>query len=124
MDKKSTAEILNNLNQFTGTERYYKANPALSNLVMTDGVKYLCDNCGAYWLVDIILSYQHVCQKDKMLRDMQFWTLTTKDNTGVVTCERDSNDVAIKQSITHTDFPLPEIKLWCENGVIYLPSER
>jgi len=51
-------------------------------------------------------------------------TATTKDGTGKVICERDTNDIAITQDIPYTDFPLDEIKLYCINGVILLPSEN
>ncbi len=42
------------LAQFTGTEQYYKH---LGGLVYTDGVKYLAEKAGSYWLLDIIASY-------------------------------------------------------------------
>lgn len=43
------------LDHFTGTECYYRY---LCGLRLTDGVKYLADEGGAYWLLDIIASYQ------------------------------------------------------------------
>ncbi len=43
------------LNQFTGTECYYAY---LVGLKLTDGVKFMADKAGAYWLLDIIASYQ------------------------------------------------------------------
>ena len=114
--------LQNSLAQFTGTEEYHKFS-ILSKLVITDGVKYLCDKAGAYWLMDIIASYQSRCKKDPMLAEFQLWTLKVKDNKGVVTCERDTNDIAISQPIPFTDFPMDEIKLYCINGVILLTSE-
>ena len=120
---KNANEIKNRLNQFTGTEHYYRVSP-LSELVITDGVKYLCDHAGCYWLTDIIASYQPDCMKDEMLRDFQLWTLKVKDSKGEVIWERDTNNVAFTQKISHTYFPLSEITLYCENGVICLPSER
>ena len=121
----TTAEMTNldsTLSMFTGTEGYHKFS-ILSKLVLTDGVKYLCDKTGAYWLMDLIASYQQKCMKDEMLRDMQFWTLKVIDGTGVVTCDRDTDDTAFTQKIPYTDFPLEEIKLYCQNGVVLLPSE-
>jgi hypothetical protein len=111
------------LNQFTGTDGYHRFS-ILSSLVLTDGVKYMCDKAGTYWLMDIIASYQHRCKKDEMLKEFQIWTLTVKDGKGKVICERDTDDVAITQDIPYTDFPLESVKLYCENGVICLPSER
>ena len=116
-------ELSSSLAQFCGTEGYYKFS-MLSPLVMTDGVKYLADNAKCYWLLDIIASYQRKCSRDPMLCDMQFWTLRVKNGKGFVICERDEGDVAISQAIPATDFPLPEIKIWVENGVVLLPSEH
>lgn len=142
-------QALKLLDYFTGTEAYHRVSP---RLVITDGVKHLCENAGCYWLVDIINSYQHVCQRDGMLRDMQFWHLrpgsAPRENTNEgkmlafnpwsdsdnaachVVCERDTNNVAIVQELPLTDFPfdaLPEVKLYCQNNgsnsVVCLPSE-
>lgn len=89
----------------------------------TDGVRWLCENAHSYWLLDVVASYQPQCKRDEMLRDMQFWTLKVTNGTGIVTCDRDEGDTAITQEV-NTDFPLPEAKLWVENGVIMLPSEH
>jgi len=115
-------ELLSGMEQCTGTETYHKFS-ILSKLVLTDGVKYLCEKAGAYWLMDVIASYQAKCNQDEMLREFQIWTLTVKDGAGVVKCLRDTNDVAFTQDIPYTDFPLYEIKLYCINGVILLTSE-
>jgi hypothetical protein len=115
-------EILNGLAHCYGTNGYHKFS-ILSPLQMTDGVKYLADKAGAFWLLDIIASHQPKAMQDPMLADMQFWTLKVKDGAGVVTCERDTDDVAITQEVDFTDFPLDEIKLYVTNGVILLPSE-
>jgi len=119
------------LEQFSGTEGYHRLSPLHRGLVVTDGVKYLCEEAGAYWLVDIIASYQPKCMRDPMLRHMQFWTLQVdqEKRTAVVTCERDGDDVAITQRIGWSDFPLPEVKVWVEAAdeglwVAMLPRER
>ena len=115
-------QIKDVLSGFSGTDQYHRFS-VLSRLVLTDGVKYLCDKAGAYWLMDIIASYQRRCKKDPMLAEFQLWTLRVKDNKGVVMCERDTNDIVISQDIEYTDFPMDEIKLYCINGVILLTSE-
>lgn len=63
---------LSQLGSFYGTEHYYRH---LGSLVYTDGVKHLCDNAGAFWLLDIIVSYQGIAQRDESLQGMQFWSL-------------------------------------------------
>jgi hypothetical protein len=126
---KNAAQIKEVLARFSGSESYHKFSP-LSRLVVTDGVKWLADNAECYWLLNEIASYQHQCSKDAMLRDFQVWTLTTEQRSemnrrGHLKCERDTGDKKpIRQEIEYTDFPLDEIKLYVENGVILLPSER
>ena len=120
------SELENDLAQFNGTEKYYNYNLFGSKIFLTDGVKYLAENAQCYWLIDAILSYQPKCKKDKMLSQMQFWTLktNTEKHKAILTCERDSDDIAFTQEIPYTDFPLNEIKIWIENGVMCLPQER
>jgi len=113
---KMTAEQLRDgLTNFYGSESFHKFSVLFPKHILTDGAKFLADNAGAYWLMDAIASHHGKCIKDEMLRDMQFWTLKTdvEKHTAVLTCDRDTNDTAIKQVIEHTDFPLPEIKLYC-----------
>jgi len=123
MERNEVIELEQGLAQCYGSEQYHKFS-VLSPLKITDGVKYLCDKAGAYWLLDIIASYQPQCMKDEMLRYYQIWKLNIKDGEGRVTCERDTGDIAITQPISYTDFPLDFIKLICTNGVILLPSEN
>lgn len=113
-----------NLEGFTGTERYYKH---LLGILYTDGVKYLAQEAGAYWLIDAIASWQisPKVKRDPMLQEIQFWKLRVNpdNNTAVLICERDSDDVAITQEIPYTDFPLESVKLYLADGVLLLPSE-
>jgi len=128
---KMTAEQLNSrLNQFTGTENWHRYNGLFPKMLLTDGALYLAENAGAYWIFDAICSHQRKALKDPMLRNFQFWTLkVSPDKKAVLTCERDSNDIAITQKLEYTDFPLPEIKIWVQpigdgNYCAYLPSEH
>ena len=41
-----TAQWVNELNNFSGTERYYRITP---DTVITDGAKFVADKGGAYW---------------------------------------------------------------------------
>jgi len=120
---------LENLSEFTGTENYY-TNP-LYPFKYTDGIKYLAENGGAYWLLDAIASWQleKIIRRDQYLADLQFWKLKVNhDNSAVLTCERDTDDIACEQKIPYTDFPIKEIRLYLINmgsggGVLMLPSE-
>lgn len=122
-------QLISNLAQFTGTECYYRY--GLGITFLTDGVKYLADNAGCYWLVDIIASYQRQLSKhaDYRLQTIQFWKLkVNEDKSAVVTCVADSGEPpVITQKIDWTDFPLPEIDIWVgvepDKTVALLPSE-
>lgn len=96
----------NDLDQFCGTESYYKA--TLGNLLITDGIKFLADSVGAYWLVDLVASYQPQLRKDERLREFQLWRFEVRpDHKGTVTCRGDSGEKAVvTQEIALTDFPI------------------
>ncbi len=47
-------DLQTNLTQFMGTECYYRIAP---KFLITDGVKYLADTAGAYWLIDAAVSH-------------------------------------------------------------------
>ena len=59
------------LAQFIGTSQYYRHN---LGLLYTDGVKYVADRGGAYWLIDAIASWQidPRIRNDEMLQNIQF----------------------------------------------------
>jgi hypothetical protein len=114
-------EFYATLHTFTGTENYY-VHP--SGMRYTDGVKYLADTAKAYWLLDVIASWQPQALRDSSLREFQLWELHVKDGRATIVCSRDSEDVALRQRINFTDFPQPYVKLYVEGGVILLPSEH
>jgi len=110
--------IEQNLRQFTGTTQYYRG---FLGTLMTDGVKYLCDQCSCYWLVDLIGSYQG--QLNNV--GFQIWKVEVYgDQTARVTCKEDSDsEVLVEQWIDYTDFPLAEYELWKIDDVILLKNE-
>jgi hypothetical protein len=127
---KTKSEILHALDFFSGTEQWHRWSSLFPKVVLTDGAKFLAEACDAYWLMDAIASYQPDCQTDEMLREFQVWTLKVDTaHSAVLTCERDTNDLAFTKYIKYTDFPLDTIKLYCNPGgpqgtqVILLPSE-
>lgn len=113
--------LLNELEQFTGTERYHKI--TLGNVKATDGIVYLCENAKCYWLMDIVSSYQNKLKKKGV--KFQLWTIKkTEGNEAVVNCKEDSNQPAIvRQVIPYTDFPLDKFEFYCMDGIILLKSE-
>jgi hypothetical protein len=129
---KTKEEIEAGLAGFYGTEQYHRFSILFKNHVMTDGVKWLCESASCFWILDAIASHHASCMKDPkgMLQDAQFWTLKlNKTGRGAkLICERDTGDVYLTQKIPYTDFPLPEIKLYCNRAdenlwCLLLPSE-
>ncbi len=108
------------LDQFTGTENHYRH---YTNYKYTDGVKYMAEKAGAYWLINeifIITVYNKNLQ-----RDFVAWKLKkTKDTAAILSCEDGNYNKLFSKKIDFTDFPLDSIDLWFEDGVLILPSEH
>lgn len=128
--KPTPEEIKAQLDQYSGTETYYKTLD--KRLFFTDGVKAMADLCQAYWLIDLIASHQPQARRNQRLVEHQAWKLERTEGSGALAycCEdTPSPELArISQKIEYTDFPLPEIQLWvCQNSptdwVLMLPSE-
>jgi hypothetical protein len=111
------------LRQFTGSENWYR-HGINRNVSFTDGAKFVADEGGAYWLLDIIA----LCQFHGgrvAAEPFQVWNLRVQsDQSAILVCDDGNHNVLHLQRIPFTDFPLDEIELWFENHVIYLPSER
>jgi hypothetical protein len=111
------------LKQFTGTEYYYR-HSINRRVLFTDGVKYLADKAGAYWLLDEIALIQQYDRR-VAVEEFQVWTLSVgADDTASLKCDDGNGNVVFSKDIEFTDFPLDEIELWFANDVIYLPSEH
>lgn len=119
---KTKEELERNLPQFTGTDGYHKLSMLFPRLLLTDGVKYLCENAGCYWLMDIIGSVQH----SPKMRGQEFQTVVFTKGKGVVITDGNDN-ILYKQRVASSDFPMSEIKLFVADGdgnkIIMLPSE-
>ena len=108
--------------QFTGSEHWYR-HAMVRDVLYTDGVKYVAETAGAYWLIDEIAFAQRF---DKLLaaEEFQSWKLTVNaDHTATLTCEDGNGGVVFTKAIEFTDFPLEEITLYFINNTILLPSE-
>ena len=57
---KSIKEILAQLNNFTGTEKYHRFSSLFPNILLTDGANHLANQANCFWLMDIIASVQHL----------------------------------------------------------------
>ena len=129
--EKLSKELL----QFNCTDNYYKH---FLGFNYTDGIQFLAESAECYWLLDAIGSYQPQLRANTMLRDFQLWLLVVGNNhpfikpeaesMAVLTCWEDTpvpgTKPAVSQDLPFTDFPIDEIKLYFEFGVLLLPSER
>jgi hypothetical protein len=110
------------LRQFTGSENWYRH--GINRAVLfTDGAKYVADQGGAYWLLDIIaIAQQH--DKSVSAEEFQVWKLLVRaDRSATVLCDDGNGNVVYTQEIPFTDFPLDEVNFYFANNVIHLPSE-
>jgi hypothetical protein len=118
-DKKLDPAIMA---QFTGSETFYRYGLA-GDVLFTEGVKYVADTAGAYWLLDIIC-IANVYEPKVRAEEFQLWTLAVReDATGVVTCDDGNGRIVYEQTLNFTDFPDPGIRLYFCNGTVLLPSE-
>ncbi len=113
------------LTQFCGSAEFYQH--WTKRLVYTEGVQYMAERGGAYWLIDAVASYQpdqRIASRQDLV-DFQLWALAVaEDKSATLTMRGDSDQPAvITQEIPFTDFPLEQIKLYVCNGTLMLPSE-
>jgi hypothetical protein len=109
------------LDQFTGSETWYQHN-IIRTVTYTDGAKHVADAGEAYWLLDEIALAQRYDRK-VAAEGFQVWKLAVTNHVGMLTCDDGNGNIVKAKEIPYTDFPLPEIKLYCTDGVILLPSE-
>ena len=105
---------MENLNKFCGTENYYKH---FTGGFYTDGVKYVAETAGAYWLLDAIFSYAR-------REPFQIWTLKLVGKEGaLLTMIEDAGmPEKVRQDIPYTDFP-ENIGFYLVDNVLMLKSE-
>jgi hypothetical protein len=115
-------ELHRHLAQFSGTERYYRTHPGL---LATDGAKYLADQAGAYWLLDIVWSV--LSKLDDEFVVLELICEESSRAEIVIHDGREPETTYHRQEIPYTDFPLPKIKLYIQQSrserVVMLPSE-
>jgi hypothetical protein len=113
------------LANFTGSQQWFKHGLART-VLFTEGVKYVADNAGAYWLIDIIALSQ--VNNKVRVEEFQVWNLSVKDGKATISCDDGNDNIVLTQSVDYTDFPEPGIKFYVEFGdghyTIMLPSER
>jgi hypothetical protein len=106
---------------FTGSENWYKH--WLGKTLFTDGVKFVAEQAGAFWLIDEIAINQ--TRPKVRAEEFQVWTLKVdlEKRKGVLSCDDGNGNVVFTKRIDYTDFPLAEIRFYCTDNTILLPSE-
>lgn len=100
------------------TDGYYRFN---YGLITTSGVKALAEMFKAFWLLDVIASYQPQLKNE----EFQVWRLKRfDDDSAIVKCEDGNGKRLVMQEVPFTDFSAGETTIWVESGVALLPSEH
>jgi hypothetical protein len=122
MDRnKRRAMLEEGMPQFIGTTEWYR-HSLNKQVIYTEGAQFVAETGGAYWLLDEIAIAQFI-QKVKR-EPFQTWILRVTGESATLVCDDGNGNVVLRKHIQFTDFPLDEITLWFESGVIMLPSER
>lgn len=121
--KISKKDFQTALQEFRGTEKYHRHTIRKDLfLLLTDGCQFVRENAGggAYWLFDLILSWQMKLKKHRF----QCWLVTKQeDGSFYIECSDGNHNFLIGQEVPYSDFPLDKLELWVVDGVALLPSE-
>jgi hypothetical protein len=119
---RNPTELEQELQQFIGTERYYRVR---NDLLATDGVKYLAEQAECFWLLD--LYWSHLLGIDHHINPFTALKMTVQNSAAYVVIEDGNDNVLAQQFVEYTDFPLASITLygcWAEQEwVVMLTSE-
>ena len=121
MTRMNDVQLKQALKQFTGTETWFR-HELFRFFTYTEGVQFLAEQAGAYWLIDLILGIQFESSAVRKER-FQLWKLTAENNTGKLVCEDGNGNAVYSREIEYTDFPMKEISLFLTDSVLLLPSE-
>lgn len=121
IERRSKKDFQAALKHFIGSEQYHRNRlPNGKYLLLTDGCHYVLDKGEAYWLFDLILSWQLKLRKHRF----QIWKLEKQtDNTRFAECTDGNNIFIVGQEIGIVDIPVDKIEIWVIDGVAILPTE-
>ncbi len=71
------AEAVREYARQTISSKHFHRHP-FGPLIFTDGIKFLAETCGAFWLIDVVASHQLAIRRvlaKHSLRDFQVWRL-------------------------------------------------
>jgi len=111
MSTAATAEQVHEVYRHAhGTGQYHRLS-MLPGILCTDSIKELADIAGAYWVIDLITSYNPA--KFRKAHPFQFWKMKVEDNKAMITMREDSGKpIVVSQMIQYTDFPPGTWEFW------------
>jgi len=119
-EEKTPDLELKGIGGFIGTEQYYN----VMGVIVTDGVKYLMDNGYAWFVTDSIAVI--IC--NKKIRAEPFLVVKLKvdleKKEADLTIDGGNENILYRQHYDFTDARREEVKMYFENKVLCLPSER
>ncbi len=117
--QKTEDRDLKALGQFIGTQNYYN----VFGVKVTDGVKYVMENGYAWFVTDSIAVIR--C-KPKIRREpfltVELHLSKEAEHEADMIIKDGNNHVLHRQHYTYTDAKR-DLKLYCSNGVMMVPSE-
>lgn len=120
-DKRLTPEQLQAaLCVFIGSEQFYRLYP---NIILTEGVKFLCDEAQSYWLMDCLFSYQTMKQVAREPFQVLELAVNLERRSGLITLTDGNERTLFRQPLSFTDFPLASLKLYYTDQTVMLPAE-
>ncbi len=122
------------LRNFYGSDQIHRHQ--MSGYLYTDGMEFIAEKAGAYWLLDAIFSYRldPKIRKNQGLQEFQLWELKKDEENPsgcILTMRDDSGEGStefVRQVIEYTDFPLDNfpdgLKMYLVDRTLCLPAER
>ena len=111
------------LRHFFGSETWFR-HSLYRKYLYTEGVQYVAETGGAYWLIDKIFDCQS-CVPTLTNQEFCVWTLklNVEGQGARLTCTDGNLNELYAENIIFTDFPLTQIRFYFQNNVLLLTSE-
>lgn len=109
--KPTAADILAELQQFTGTEKYHNIG---FGLLLTDGAKHFAEMAGAFWFFDIVKT--EIMQAFKAGGD-HFGVVrlnVTPEGSALISLDDGNGRIYHARSVPFTDCPQGEFKFYIQ----------
>jgi hypothetical protein len=101
---------INELRQFSGSAQFFK-HAINRKFIYTEGVQYLAENAGCYWLIDEIAVVLLPYLLKKHYDEFYSIQLLVNDNSAVITVDDGNGKIHINHKIQFTDFPISGIPI-------------